>query len=104
MVVDHQSRLENKEGTQKERNITEEFLDENLMTISERPQFFDMANYESTKSVLEDYTWQQKKQFYKKDNHYSWDEPYLIKTRADILIHKCVIAEDARNIMWHFHS
>lgn len=59
VVADHLSRLENNEVAMKEINITEEFPDEYLMTISERPWFADMANYKAIKTVPEEYNWQQ---------------------------------------------
>ena len=60
VVSDKLSRLENNEVTKKESNITEEFLDEHLMSISDRPWFTDMANYKATKNVCEDYTWKKR--------------------------------------------
>lgn len=58
VLANHLSRLENEEVTMKEKNINEEFQDEHLMEIGVRPSFADMANYRSTKNVLDDYTWQ----------------------------------------------
>lgn len=100
VVVDHLYMLENKEVTRKENNIIRECPNEHLMEISEQPRLTDMANYKATKSFLEDYTWKQKKQFYKDVNHYLWDEPYLFKISVDNLIHMCVVSKEARNIMW----
>lgn len=33
-----------------------------------------------------------------------WDEPFLFKTSADDLIHKCVADKKAKYIMWHCYS
>ena len=70
MVADHLSRLENSEVTTNNQGITETFPDEILMAISERPWFTDMENYKVKNVVLEEYTWKQRKHFYKEVNFY----------------------------------
>lgn len=74
------------------------------MEISEHPWFSYMENYKATKSVLEDYTWQKKKHFYKEANHYLWDEPHVFKVSVDGLICICVTGKEVRDIMWNFYS
>lgn len=64
VVVDHQSRLDNATMTQKKKNILEEFPYKNLLAISERPWFADMASYKAIKIVSEEYTWPKKEWFY----------------------------------------
>nr|KYP49357.1 Pol polyprotein [Cajanus cajan] len=46
-----------------------------------------MANFKATGIILEDYTWQQKKKFFRDANYYVWNDPYLFK-----------------NILWHCHN
>jgi hypothetical protein len=58
VVADHLSRLENSEITSKEKNIEEEFPDEKLFAISERPWFADIANFKAGKIIPKGYTWQ----------------------------------------------
>lgn len=65
MVANHLSRLENVEVTINNQCIMETFPDERLMAISERPWFADMANYKATNAIPEEYTWKQRKRFYK---------------------------------------
>ena len=48
LVVDHLSRLINKEVTQEELDIQDEFPDEFLLVVGERPWFADIANYKAT--------------------------------------------------------
>ena len=74
------------------------------MAISKRPQFVVMANFKATKSLPKEYTWQQKKHFYKQTNHYSWDEPYLFKISSDGLIRMCIVGKEARDIIWQCHN
>uniref|UniRef100_A0A151UCZ5 RNA-directed DNA polymerase n=1 Tax=Cajanus cajan TaxID=3821 RepID=A0A151UCZ5_CAJCA len=46
-VADHLSRLVNEKVTSQEGEVSEEFPDEKLFAISERPWFADMANYKA---------------------------------------------------------
>ncbi|KAK2369206.1 hypothetical protein QL285_082354 [Trifolium repens] len=70
VVADHLSRLENSEITSKEKNIEEEFPDEKLFAISERPWFADIANFKAGRIVPKGYTWQQKKRLYHEAKSY----------------------------------
>nr|KYP59983.1 Retrovirus-related Pol polyprotein from transposon 17.6 [Cajanus cajan] len=57
LVVDHLSRLINDEVTLKEREILEEFPDEKLLMVQERPWFADLANFKAAGVIPEDFTW-----------------------------------------------
>jgi len=59
VVADHLSRLVNEEVTLKETEIKDEFPDESLFLIAERPWFADMANFKAASIIPEDLTWQQ---------------------------------------------
>ena len=48
VVVDHLSRLNNSEVTVNKVEIQEEFPDEKLLAVQERPWFTDMANFKAT--------------------------------------------------------
>jgi len=104
LVADHLSRLTNNEVTRNEPEVLEEFPDEKLLAIKEKPWFSDMANYKATKFIPEDYTWQQCKKFLHEANHYVWDEPYLFKIGADNLLQRCVDNEEAKKILWQCHN
>lgn len=69
------------------------------MEINERPWFADMENYKATKVVIEEYTWHQRKHFYKEANFYLWDDPYLFKRSHDGLLHMCVAGIEADKII-----
>ena len=47
VVADHLSRLVNEEVTSKEAEVRDEFPDESLFVVSERPWFADMANFKA---------------------------------------------------------
>ena len=57
MVADHLSRLVNVGITEKEKEVRDEFPDEKLYAIQERPWFADMANYKVAGLIPEDLTW-----------------------------------------------
>lgn len=63
-----------------------------------------MGNYKATKKVLEEYTWQQRKHFYKEANVYLWDGPYLFKRSPHGLLRRCVAASTVRSIISHCNS
>lgn len=54
IVVDHLSRLVNEEVTLEEKEIHDEFLDEYLLCVSERPWFTDIANFKAINVSLDD--------------------------------------------------
>jgi hypothetical protein len=99
LVADHLSRLVNNEVTQQEKEVLEEFPDEKLLMVQERPWFADMANYKATGLIPEDFNWQQKKKFLRDANQLVWDDPYLFKIGADNLLRRCVSRDEARSIM-----
>ncbi|CAJ2652179.1 unnamed protein product [Trifolium pratense] len=100
VVADHLSRLANPEITKKEKSIVVEFPDEQLLTVTERPWFADMANFKAGNLVPDDYSWQQRKKFFNDAKFYLWDDPYLFKVGPDGLIRRCV-ADDA---LWAYRT
>ncbi|PNX87936.1 hypothetical protein L195_g044036 [Trifolium pratense] len=104
LVADHLSRLVNSEVTKHEREVLEEFPDEKLLVMQERPWFADMANYKASGLIPDDFNWHQKKKFLREANQFVWDDPYLFKIGADNLLRRCVTREEATSIMWHCHN
>ncbi|MCI46244.1 hypothetical protein A2U01_0067484, partial [Trifolium medium] len=86
------------------REVLEEFPDEKLLMVQERPWFPDMANYKASGVIPDDLRWHQKKKFLREANQYVWDDPYLFKIGADNLLRRCVTKEEATSIMWHCHN
>ena len=62
-VADHLSRLVNEEVTLKGLEIRDEFLDESLFMVNERPWFADLDNFKAVGIIPKDLTWQQRKKF-----------------------------------------
>ena len=104
MVVDHLSRLVNEEVTLKELEIRDEFPDESLFMVNERPWFTDLANFKAAGIIPKDLTWQHRKKFLHDARFYIWDDPYLFKIGADNLLRRCLTKEEAKNILWHYHN
>ena len=68
VVTNHLSRLENDKVTKKEKAIDVEFPDEQLLVVTERPWFADMANFKAGNLIPEEFTYQQKKKLFKEAN------------------------------------
>jgi hypothetical protein len=73
--------------TKNEHEVLEEFPDEKLLMVQERPWFADMTNYKASGLIPDDFNWHQKKKFLREANQYVWDAPYLFKIGfKDILV------------------
>nr|KYP44101.1 Transposon Ty3-I Gag-Pol polyprotein [Cajanus cajan] len=103
-VADHLSRLVNNEVTTLEPELSEEFPDEKLLSIQERPWFADMANFKAAGVILEDLNWHQRKKMLNDAKLYVWDDPHLFKIGAENLLRRCVTKEEAKDILWHSHN
>ena len=57
VVAYHLSRLVNEEVTLKEAEVRDEFPDESLFLVSERPWFADMANFKAAGIIPKDLNW-----------------------------------------------
>ncbi|XP_020203761.1 uncharacterized protein LOC109789258 [Cajanus cajan] len=93
-VADHLSRLVNNEVTTLEPELSEEFPDEKLLSIQERPWFADMANFKAAGVIPEDLNWHQRKKMLNDAKLYVWDDPHLFKIGADNLLRRCVTKEE----------
>jgi len=104
LVANHLSRLVNEKVTLKELEIRDEFPDESLFMVNERPWFADLANFKATGIIPKDLTWKQRRKFLHDARFYIWDDPYLLKTSVDNLLRRCVTKEEAKNILWNSHN
>ena len=104
LVADHLSRLVNEEVTLKELEIRDEFSNELLLVVNERPWFADLANYKAAGILPKDLNWQQKKKIMHDACFYIWDDPHLFKIGVDNLLRRCVTKEESRSILWHCHN
>ena len=58
VVADHLSRLVNEEVIAKEVEVRDQFPDESLFLVSERPWFADMTNFKAAGIIPKDLNWQ----------------------------------------------
>jgi len=84
------SRLANDEVTTLVSKVLDDFPDEKLLAIQERPWFVDITNFKVARVIPKDFDWYQKKKLFKDANQYVWDDPHLFKIGTDNLLRRCV--------------
>ncbi|GJR65690.1 reverse transcriptase domain-containing protein [Tanacetum coccineum] len=109
LAADHLSRLENPHQNEFEnKEITETFPLETLGSVALRddstPWFADFANYHAGNFIVKGMSSQQKNKFFKDVKHYFWDDPFLFKICADQVIRRCVLGQEAFDILKACHS
>nr|GFA97348.1 DNA-directed DNA polymerase [Tanacetum cinerariifolium] len=108
-AADHLSRLENPyENVFDPKEINEIFPLESLNKVAHNdpstPWYADLANYHAGNFIIKGMTSQQKKKFFKDARHYFWDDPYLFRTCAGQIIRRCVVGQEAIDILNACHS
>ncbi|XP_019457606.1 PREDICTED: uncharacterized protein LOC109357993 [Lupinus angustifolius] len=68
-VEDHLSRLVNQEVIVTESEVVEEFPDEKLIMVQERPWFADMTNLKAIGVIPKELSWHQKRRFLRESHH-----------------------------------
>nr|GFA14721.1 DNA-directed DNA polymerase [Tanacetum cinerariifolium] len=100
---DHLFRLENPDlGKLTKAEIKDLFPEERLMAISDKnnePWYDDYANYLASRVLPFRSTRQEKQKFFSDLRHYFWDEPFLLKHRADRIIRRCMAGDEAAQIL-----
>ncbi|GJV20327.1 reverse transcriptase domain-containing protein [Tanacetum coccineum] len=110
LVADHLSRLENPyENVLDPKEVNEKFPLETLNMVTSRgnsstPWFADYANYHARNFIVKGMSSQQKNKFFNDVKHYFWDDPYLFKICADQMIWRCVVGQEAVDIITTCHS
>ncbi|GKA74963.1 reverse transcriptase domain-containing protein [Tanacetum coccineum] len=106
LAADHLSRLEYPHQSVLDKmEINETFPLETLSMVSFRgdsstPWFADFANYHAGNFVVKGI----KNKFFKNVKHYFWDDPYLFKIYADLVIRRCVYGQEAIDILKACHN
>ncbi|GJZ37950.1 reverse transcriptase domain-containing protein [Tanacetum coccineum] len=110
LAANHLSRLENPyENVLDPKEINETFPLETLNMVTFRgdlstPWFTDFAKYHVGNFIVKGMSSQQKNKFFKDVKHYFWDDPYLFKICADQVIQRCVLGQEANDILKACHS
>nr|GFB30329.1 reverse transcriptase domain-containing protein [Tanacetum cinerariifolium] len=63
-----------------------------------------IANFHAVNLIKKGLTSQQKKKFFKDVKHYFWDDPYLFRICADLIIRRCVHGQEAFDILKACHE
>ncbi|GJS44676.1 reverse transcriptase domain-containing protein [Tanacetum coccineum] len=109
-AADHLSQLENPyENVLDPKEINEVFPLETLNMVTYRgnpssPWFADYANYHARNFIIKGMSTQQKNKFFKDVKHYFWEDLFLFKTCADQVIRRCVLGQEAVDILTACHS
>nr|GEZ34012.1 reverse transcriptase domain-containing protein [Tanacetum cinerariifolium] len=109
LAADHLSRLENPhQNVLNPKEINESFPLETLNLVSTRGNqstqwFADFANYHAGNFVVKGMSSQQKIKFFKDVKHYFWDDPFLFKICSDQVIRRCVLGQEAIEILKACH-
>nr|GEY19386.1 reverse transcriptase domain-containing protein [Tanacetum cinerariifolium] len=110
LVADHPSQLENPpQSVLDKKEINETFPLETLNMVSfhgdsSTSWFADFANYHAGYFVVKGMSSQQKNKFFKDVKHYFWDDPFLFKICTDQVIRRCVIGQEAVDILKACHN
>ena len=92
VIADHLSRAERSTREEEEEvELKENFPDEQLFKVScQLPWYADIVNYLACGVVPSEFTSQQKRKLRTDSRYYIWDDPFLFKRGADMIIRKCV--------------
>ncbi|GJX06427.1 reverse transcriptase domain-containing protein [Tanacetum coccineum] len=110
LAADRLSRLGNPyENVLDPKEVNEKFPLETLNMVTSRgdsstPWFADYANYHAGNFIVKGMSSQQKNKFFKDVKHYFWDDPYLFKICTDQMIRRCVVGQEAVDILTACHS
>ena len=103
VVADHLSRLI-VEHTDDSLPILESFPDEQLLHVSQRPWYADIANYLVTNQMPSHWTKQDRSKFLAEVKYFFWDDPYLFKYCSDQIVRRCISESDQQNVISFCHD
>lgn len=109
MVADHLSGItppsEGSEGRSFDEPIRGEFPDEQLFALrDEQPWYAYIVNFLVTNRFPPRFTKVQQSRLKNDAKRYVWDDPYLWKQGADLLIRRCIPDFEVRSILHSCHS
>ena len=102
LVADFLSRLVH---TGDNAPVTNDFLDENLFTISTyTPWYVDVANCLVTRKFPQNLSSREKQRIIQLSANYMWHEDYLYGTRPNLVIRRCVREDEMQYILKVRHN
>ena len=100
VIADHLSRVEKPVVQEEEREITENFPDEQLFQMSlQSPWYDDIVNFLAYGIMPPELSYQQRKKLWIESRYYIWDDPILFKIGADLIIRRCVPEDEQSEIL-----
>ena len=94
VVVDHLSRLTIAHNTHNPP-INDEFPEQSLLLVEKTLWYAHIPNYLETGESPAEWKTQYRKFFFAKIDSYYWEEPFLYKYYADLIIRRCVPEENS---------
>ena len=105
VIADHLSRVEKLAVQEEEREIAENFLDEQLFQLSlQSPWYADIVNFLACGIMPLEFSYQQKKKLRTDSRYYIWDDPLLFRREADLIIRRCVPEGEQSKILQECHA
>ena len=91
VIANHLSRVEKPIVQDEEREIAENFPDEQFFQLSlQSPWYADIVNFLACGIMPPEFIYQQRKKLRTDSRYYIWDDPLLFRREADLIIRRCV--------------
>ena len=91
VIANHLSRVEKPIVQDEEREIEENFPDEQFFQLSlQSPWYADIVNFLACGIMPPEFIYQQRKKLRTDSRYYIWDDPLLFRREADLIIRRCV--------------
>ena len=105
VIANHLSRMEKPAVQEEEREIVENFPDEQLFQLSlQSPWYDDIVNFLTCGIMPPEFSYQQRKKLRTDSMYYIWDDPLLFKRGADLIIRRCVPEGEQSKILQECHA
>ena len=105
VIADHLSRVEKPAVQEEEREIAENFPDEQLFHLSlQSPGYADIVNFLACGIILPEFSYEKRKKLRTDSRYYIWDGPLLFRRGADLIIRICVPEGEQCKILKECHA
>ena len=105
VIADHLSRVKKPDVQEEEREITENFLDEQLFQLSlQSPWYVDIVNFLACGIMPPECSYKQRKKLRTDSRYYIWDDLLLFRKGADLIIRRCVPEGEQSKILQECHA